>query len=40
MLGWKSLSVHEFPEMKDKIAELAKTDDGFAAGYEDIRQPW
>ena len=31
MLGENHSLVHEFPEMKDKIAELAKTDDGFAA---------
>ncbi len=30
MLGENHSLVHEFPEMKDKIAELAKTDDGFA----------
>ncbi|MCG9555736.1 YdcH family protein [Vibrio sp. Isolate31] len=30
MLGENHSLVREFPEMKDKIAELAKTDDGFA----------
>ena len=31
MLGENHSLVHELPEMKDKIAELVKTDDGFAA---------
>ncbi|MDN3702532.1 YdcH family protein [Vibrio artabrorum] len=38
MLGENHSLVHEFPEMKDKIAELVQSDSGFAEAMKTYDQ--